>query len=103
MTQVDPKKIIRKVLHATHPIPFRIKRKTPSREDMNKKLFIKILTNLKKIEERKDFMVEEIGMDMTAYEDQFFEVIEDLFSISLKFTSCPRHDFEQPQQLELPI
>ena len=82
MTQVDPKKIIRKVLHATHQIPFRIKQKTPSREDMNKKLFVKILTNLKKIEERKDFMVEEIGMDMTAYEDQFFEVIEDLFKMT---------------------
>ena len=82
MTQVDPKKIIRKVLHATHPIPFRIKRKTPSREDMNKKLFVKIITNLKKIEERKAFMVEEIGMDMTAYEDQFFEVIEDLFKLT---------------------
>ena len=52
------------------------------REDMNKKLFVKIITNLKKIEERKDFMVEEIGMDMTAYEDQFFEVIEDLFKLT---------------------
>ena len=30
----------------------------------------------------RDFMVEEIGMDMTAYEDQFFEVIEDLFKLT---------------------
>jgi hypothetical protein len=49
---------------------------------MNKIIFVKVLTNLKKIEDRKDFMVEEIGMDMTAYEDQFFEVIEDLFKMT---------------------
>ena len=82
MTQIDPKNIIRQVLHKSHPIPFRIKHKTPSREDMNKIIFVKVLTNLKKIEDRKDFMVEEIGMDMTAYEDQFFEVIEDLFKMT---------------------
>tara|TARA_B110000459_G_C16199002_1_gene311378 strand:- start:72 stop:482 length:411 start_codon:yes stop_codon:yes gene_type:complete len=82
MTQINTKKIIRQVLHNAHLIPFRIKYKAPSKEDMNKIIFVKVLTNLKKIEDRKDFMVEEIGMDMTAYEDQFFEVIEDLFKMT---------------------
>ena len=41
---------------------------------MNKKLFVQIVKSLKKIEDRRDFMAEEIGMDMTAYEDQFFSV-----------------------------
>tara|TARA_B110000285_G_C14664343_1_gene397474 strand:+ start:129 stop:539 length:411 start_codon:yes stop_codon:yes gene_type:complete len=82
MTQINTKKVIRQVLHNAHLIPFRIKHKAPSKEDMNKIIFVKVLTNLKKIEDRKDFMVEEIGMDMTAYEDQFFEVIEDLFKMT---------------------
>lgn len=51
---------------------------------MEKKLFIEIINGLKKIEDRRDFMAEEIGMDMTAYEDQFFHVIENL--IKLHFT-----------------
>jgi|TARA_B110000483_G_scaffold242896_1_gene330325 hypothetical protein len=82
MTQINTKKVIRQVLHNAHLIPFRIEHKAPSKEDMNKIIFVKVLTNLKKIEDRKDFMVEEIGMDMTAYEDQFFEVIEDLFKMT---------------------
>lgn len=43
--------------------------------------FVKVINNLKKIDERRDFLVEEIGMDVTAYEDQFFNVIEDLFKM----------------------
>lgn len=48
---------------------------------MDKKLFIEVIKQLKKIEERRDFMAEEIGMDMTAYEDQFFNVIENLMKM----------------------
>jgi hypothetical protein len=48
---------------------------------MNEKLFISVIDNLKRIEERRDFMQEEIGMDMTIYEEQFFEVIEDLIKM----------------------
>ena len=74
MTQINTKKVIRQVLHNAHLIPFRIEHKAPSKEDMNKIIFVKVLTNLKKIEDRR--------MDMTAYEDQFFEVIEDLFKMT---------------------
>jgi hypothetical protein len=49
---------------------------------MNKKIFIKVINQLRKIEERKDFLAEEIGMDMTVYEDQFFSVIENLFKLA---------------------
>jgi len=48
---------------------------------MNKKLFVQIVQQLRKIEDRRDFMAEEIGMDMTTYEDQFFRVIEDLMKM----------------------
>lgn len=81
MTAMDPKKKIRQVLHSIHPVNFRIRYKEPDREFMNKQIFIRVMTNLKKIEERRDFMVEEIGMDMTAYEDLFFNVVEDMFKM----------------------
>lgn len=81
MKSIDPKKRIRQVLHSIHPIPFRIKFREPDREDMKKMTFVKVINNLKKIDERRDFLVEEIGMDVTAYEDQFFNVIEDLFKM----------------------
>jgi len=78
---VDPKKRIRQTLFSIHPLSYRIRQLTPDPEMMNKKLFIQILDDLRKIEDRRDFMVEEIGMDMTVYEDQFFRVIENLMKL----------------------
>lgn len=78
---IDPKKKLRQVLFSIHPLSYRIKATEPSREIMEKKLFIDIIKSLKKIEDRRDFMQDEIGMDMTAYEDQFFHVIENLMKL----------------------
>lgn len=50
-------------------------------ERMNKQAFSRILKALKEIEDRRDFMIAEIGMDMTPYEDKFFNIIEDLFKV----------------------
>ena len=79
---VSPNKKIREVLFSLHPLSYRIKKKGLDKESMNKKLFTGVIKQLKKIEDRRDFMAEEIGMDMTAYEDQFFNVIEDLMKMS---------------------
>ena len=78
---IDPKKKIRQTLFSIHPLSYRIATKEPDKNSMNKKLFIEVLRQLKQIEERRDFMQEEIGMDMTAYEDQFFSVIENLMKM----------------------
>jgi hypothetical protein len=78
---VDPKKRLRQTLFNIHPLSYRIKVKTPDKETMDKKLFIGVLKQLRKIEDRRDFMATEIGMDMTTYEDQFFSVIEDLMKM----------------------
>ena len=72
---------IRKVLKSRLNVSYRIKTKEPDKETMNKKIFIEVIEGLKKIEDRKDFLAEEIGMDMTLYEDQFFSVIENLFKL----------------------
>lgn len=78
---IDPKKRIRQTLHSIHPLSYRIKVKAPDKETMNKKLFIEVMKQLRQIDERRDFMESEIGMDMTAYEDQFFSVIENLMKM----------------------
>ena len=78
---VTPNKKIREVLFSLHPISYRIRTKGLDKKAMDKKLFIEIIAQLKKIDERRDFMHEEIGMDMTQYEDQFFAVIENLMKM----------------------
>ena len=72
---------IRKILKSKLDIEFRIKAIGPDQQTMNKKIFVEIINELKKIEDRRDFLIEEIGLDMTAYEDQFFNVIENLFKL----------------------
>jgi len=83
MTQksIHPKKKLREVLFSIHPLSYRIVNKTVDKSTMEKKLFIEIITTLRKIDDRRDFMQEEIGMDMTTYEDQFFSVIENLMKL----------------------
>ena len=81
---LHPKKKIREVLFSIHPLSYRIRQLTPDKNTMNKKLFIQVMKQLRQIEERRDFMAEEIGMDMTSYEDQFFSVIENLMKMHFK-------------------
>lgn len=81
---IDPIKRIRQTLFSIHPISYRIRRTKLDTNTMNRTLFIKVIAALKKIEERRDFMAEEIGMDMTAYEDSFFDVIENLMKMTFK-------------------
>jgi hypothetical protein len=78
---IDPKKKLRETLFSIHKLSYRIKVNEPPKDLMDKKLFIEIIDTLKKIEDRKDFLQDEIGMDMTLYEDQFFLVIENLIKL----------------------
>lgn len=78
---IKHKQIIRTTLKSIHPAAYRLKAVGLSKESMDKKLFTEIITSLKKIEDRRDFMQDEIGMDMTMYEEQFFSVIENLMKM----------------------
>jgi hypothetical protein len=78
---IDPKKKLRETLFSIHKLSYRIKVTEPPKDLIDKKLFIEIIDTLKKIEDRKDFLQDEIGMDMTVYEDQFFLVIENLIKL----------------------
>lgn len=76
------KPIVRKTLKSFLNVSYRIKVKELDRNSMNKKIFIKVIEELRRIEERRDFLATEIGLDMTQYEDQFFSVIENLFKLA---------------------
>lgn len=78
---IEPIKKLRQTLFSIHPLSYRIRRKTLDKQSMDKKLFIEVITILRQIEERRDFMQEEIGMDVTTYEDKFFNVIENLMKM----------------------
>jgi hypothetical protein len=82
MPAKKPITVIRKSLISLHKAGYRIRKITPDQDMINQQAFIRILENLKKIEDRRDFMVEEIGMDVTLYEETFFSVIEDLFKLT---------------------
>ena len=73
---------IRQVLKSKIDLKFIIRSSQPDKKNMHKKLFTEVINELTKIDERRDFMIDEIGMDMTMYEDQFFSVIEKLFKIA---------------------
>lgn len=78
---VNPQKKIREVLFNIHKLSYRIRSSEPDRSYMEKQWFTQALTTLRQIEDRRDFMHEEIGMDMTMYEEQFFSVIENLMKM----------------------
>lgn len=75
------KKELRKVLNSYLKASISIKEKDMAREVMEKKLFIENIILLREIEDRRDFMEEEIGVDMSIYEEKFLQVIENLFKI----------------------
>ncbi len=80
----EHKEYIRKVLKDIHKASYRIKpvsiNLTKSKK-MDRRSFRKIILALREIDDRRDFMESEIGLDMTQYEDKFFNIIEDLFKV----------------------
>ena len=83
---MEIKKRIRQAINRSIPARYIIRNKEIDFATMRKSAFISILKDLKEIEDRRDFMEQEIGMDVTAYEDKFFRVIENLMKISFNKT-----------------
>jgi hypothetical protein len=59
----------------------RVVQRAVGKDVMEKKLFIEALILLREIEDRKDFLEEELGVDLSVYEEKFLQVIENLFKI----------------------
>ena len=77
-----PEASIRKTLHSIHPVHFRITKKELDKSSFKRKLFLETIENLQKIEVRRDYLAHSIGLDVTAFEDLYFKVIENLLNIS---------------------
>lgn len=75
------KKELRKALNNYLKGNIRIKERDMARDVIEKKLFIESIILLREIEDRRDFMEEEIGMDMSIYEEKFLQIIENLFKV----------------------
>ncbi len=75
------KKELRKALSNYLKGSVTIKEKDMARDVMEKKLFVESITLLREIEDRRDFMESELGLDMSQYEEKFLQVIENLFKV----------------------
>ena len=75
------KKDLRRILSNCLKVKYSIKEKEMARDLLEKKLFIDSILMLREIEDRRDFLEEEIGMDMSIYEEKFLQIIENLFKM----------------------
>ena len=73
------KKELRKGINSYLKGNVTIRERDMARDVIEKKLFIESIILLREIEDRRDFMEEEIGVDMSIYEEKFLQVIENLF------------------------
>ena len=72
-------KVINRVVRSIIDVNYTIEAKGLSREDMNRLLFIRNLTLLLELDERRNLLEEQAGFDVTMFEDPFYEVIENSF------------------------
>lgn len=79
---MNEKDLIRAQIKKFLRLKYRIKERPMPEEQMNRQLFIESITILKEINDRTDFLIDEIGIDTTPYEDKFFRVIENLMKIA---------------------
>ena len=75
------KKDIHKALKNSLNLQFSIKARNPSPDQISKSLFVEVINTMVEIQDRTEFMISELGMDMIAYEDKYFRVIENSFKI----------------------
>lgn len=75
------KKEIRQVISNYLKGSIIISQRDVDRGIMEKKLFIESILLLREIEDRRDFMEAELGLDMSLYEEKFLQVVENLFKI----------------------
>jgi hypothetical protein len=73
---------IKKILLKSTGIRVSVKTELMDRDSMNRRLFIKVLKQLRELEDKRDFLVEKIGIDLSYYETAYFDIILNLFRMS---------------------
>lgn len=62
-------------------VSFSVSSKQIEGSELDRKLFIQSIELLREIDERQQFMLEELGIDLITFEDKHFRVIENLFNM----------------------
>lgn len=62
-------------------VSFSVSSKQIEGSELDRKLFIQSIELLIEIDERQQFMLEELGIDLITFEDKHFRVIENLFNM----------------------
>ena len=75
------KKDIRVAINSYLQTKVTLRERPVAQDTIDKKLFINSLILLREIEDRRDFMEEELGVDLSVYEEKFLQVIENLFKM----------------------
>lgn len=75
------KRAIRKVIKNSLNLRFNIKTVTPSKEQIDRTLFVDSIETMIAIQDRTEFMISELGIDAIGFEDKYFRVIENLFKL----------------------
>ena len=73
------KKDIRLAINSYLQTKVVLRERKVAQDILDKKLFINSLVLLREIDDRRDFMEQELGVDLTIYEEKFLQVIENLF------------------------
>ena len=79
--KIKPEASIRSALHKLYPAHILIKKKELDKPSLHKSIFIDTVEKLIKIDQRRDYLLETVGIDVTGFEDIYFHIIENLFNL----------------------
>jgi len=75
------KKELQELISSFLKVKVKVVEREMTKERFDKKLFVESIILLREIEDRRDFMEDEIGVDMSIYEEKFMTIIENLFNM----------------------
>ena len=73
---------IKKTLYNLYSVPFSLKQTELDNSNLNLNLFLEVISSLQAIEQRRMYLAESVGIDITGLEDVYFEVIENLLNLT---------------------
>ena len=73
---------VKKVLYNLYSVPFSLKQTELDNSNLNLNLFLEVISSLQAIEQRRMYLAESVGIDITGLEDVYFQVIENLLNLT---------------------
>ena len=73
---------IKKTLYNLYSVPFSLKQTELDNSNLNLNLFLEVISSLQAIEQRRMYLAESVGIDITGLEDVYFQVIENLLNLT---------------------